>query len=90
MPMPKGIERCGIKFLGDGYLVIAYPEAEVTATWNRNLVVSIPVAYYSEEWDWLDGGFIYLGTEGTEVAEEEARQWWSGQTSAGSLTRLVA
>lgn len=69
---PAGIEKSAIKFLGDGYLVIAYPEAEVTQMWSGSLMVSVPVAYYSEEWDWLDGGVIFIGAETHENAVEEA------------------
>ena len=86
MPMPKNLANCGVQFLDDGYLVIAYPEAEATAIWSGDIVLSIPVAYYSEEWDWLDGGFIYIGTEGQDAARAEARAWHERT----SLTSMVA
>lgn len=69
---PTNLASCGVKFLGDGYLVIAYPEAEVTQMWSGSLMLTVPVAYYSEEWDWLDGGVIFLGAETHENAVEEA------------------
>lgn len=78
---PKNLGNCGIEFLDDGYLVIAYPEAEVTATWSGDLVLSVPVAYYSEDWDWLSGGSIYLGAETQDVAKAEARSWLGRQAS---------
>lgn len=84
MAQPKNLLQCGLVFLKDGYLVIAYPEAEVSATPSGDLVVSIPVVYYSEEWEWLDGGFIYLGAERAEVAHEEAKAWHARTSLTGS------
>jgi len=83
MHPPKNLLDCGLVFLDDGYVVIAYPEAEVKPLHNGELLVTLPVTYYSEDWDWLDGGFIYLGAEHADIAHAEAKAW-HGRTS---LTR---
>lgn len=79
---PAGIGRSSIKALPDGYLVVAYNEAEVTQMWSGQLIVSVPVAYYSEEWDWLDGGVVFIGAEDHESVINEA-------THALGLTSLT-
>jgi hypothetical protein len=80
MARPRRLDECDVTFLNDGYLVTAYPDAEVTPTSDGNLLVSIPVAYYDEEWQWLYGGYVYVGTEPQDGVVAEARQWLASLT----------
>ena len=80
MARPRRLDECDVTFLNDGYLVTAYPEAEVTPTADGNLLVSIPVAYYDEEWQWLYGGYVHVGTEPQDVVVAEARHWLASLT----------
>jgi hypothetical protein len=84
MRPPKNLLDCGLVFLPDGYVVIAYPEAEVRPMENGELLVTLPVTYYSEEWEWLDGGFIHLGAEHADVAHAEAKAWHGRTSLTGS------
>lgn len=81
MPRPPNINDSGVVFLPDGHLVIAYAEAEVTPMKDGGLLVTVPVAYYSEEWDWLAGGSVHLGAEPQHVAVKEALAWHKGRAS---------
>jgi hypothetical protein len=75
MAAPSNLDECGIEFLDDGYLVTAYPDAEVHPTSKGGLLVSIPVAYYDSEWQWLYGGYVYAGSEPQHVVAGEAKRW---------------
>ena len=81
----KNLKGCELVFLNDGVLVIAYPEAEVRSTRDGGFMLSMPVAYYSEEWDWLDGTTIHVaGGEGIETARGEALAWHRRASLTGS------
>ena len=73
--MQPRFDGCDIVFLPDGHLVIAYPDADVTVSRDGGLLVSVPVAYYDDEWQWLHGGYVYAGGETQHVVVEEAKRW---------------
>jgi len=75
MPQPANLDECGIRFLPDGCVVVSYPDAEVVALGDGTVLVTIPVAYYDEEWQWVRGGSITLGTEPQHVVSEEVDHW---------------
>jgi hypothetical protein len=79
--MPVNLTGCDVVFLNDGYLVIAYPDTEVTTTKRGEVILTIPVAYYDEEWQWLHGGYVYAGAEPQHVVVEEATRWLASLTS---------
>ncbi len=78
--MPSNLTGCDVMFLEDGHLVIAYPDADVTTARDGSLLVSIPVAYYDQEWQWLHGGYVYAGAEPQHVVAGEARRWLASLT----------
>lgn len=81
MATPPRLTGNNIVFVEDGLVVIAYSEAEVTRLGDGGLLVTIPVAYYSEEWDWLAGGSVYAGAEPQDVVAAEALAWHAGLAS---------
>ena len=78
--MAPNLTGCDVLFLDDGHLVIAYPEAEVSTTRDGALLVSIPVAYYDESWQWMYGGWVYAGGEPQHVVVAEATLWLASLT----------
>jgi hypothetical protein len=75
MGRPSNLEGCEVLFLDDGHLVIAYPETEVILAGDGGLLLSIPVAYYDEEWEWLHGANVIAGAEPQDVVVAEAKRW---------------
>jgi hypothetical protein len=80
MGRPNNLESCHIRFLPDGYLVTAFGEATVEPLEDGGLLVSVPVAYYDEEWEWLEGGWVHVGAEPQAAVVEEALYWYASLT----------
>jgi hypothetical protein len=81
----KNLKGCELVFLNDGVLAIAYNDSSVHRTREGGFLLEMPVTYYSEEWDWLDGSTIYVDSgEGIETARGEALAWHRRASLTGS------
>jgi len=75
VPRPSNIAECQVRLVDGWYVVVAYPEAEVTPLTSGAVLVSIPVAVYDEQWEWHNGGYVYSGAEPQHVVLDEAEHW---------------